>query len=67
LAQAASFDRTRASTATWIYTIARNKRIDLLEGLSADQLIDGEAVAAAGWLRRQHRQLRRRRVRWDLM
>jgi RNA polymerase sigma-70 factor (ECF subfamily) len=27
--KAASFDRTRASAATWIYTIARNKRIDL--------------------------------------
>jgi len=28
--KAASFDRTRASAATWIFTIARNKRIDLL-------------------------------------
>jgi RNA polymerase sigma-70 factor, ECF subfamily len=28
--KAASFDRTRASAATWIYAIARNKRIDLL-------------------------------------
>jgi RNA polymerase sigma-70 factor (ECF subfamily) len=28
--KAASFDRNRASAATWIYTIARNKRIDLL-------------------------------------
>ena len=28
--KAASFDRSKASTATWIYTIARNKRIDLL-------------------------------------
>ncbi len=28
--KAASFDRRRASAATWIYTIARNKRIDLL-------------------------------------
>ncbi len=28
--KAASFDRTRASAATWIYTIARNKRIDML-------------------------------------
>ncbi len=28
--KAASFDRTRASAATWIYTIARNKRIDLI-------------------------------------
>lgn len=27
--KAASFDRRRASAATWIYTIARNKRIDL--------------------------------------
>ena len=30
MAKAASFDRSRASAATWIYTIARNKRIDLL-------------------------------------
>jgi RNA polymerase sigma-70 factor (ECF subfamily) len=28
--KAASFDPRRASAATWIYTIARNKRIDLL-------------------------------------
>jgi RNA polymerase sigma-70 factor (ECF subfamily) len=28
--KAASFDRTKASAATWIFTIARNKRIDLL-------------------------------------
>jgi RNA polymerase sigma-70 factor (ECF subfamily) len=28
--KAASFDRRRASAATWIFTIARNKRIDLL-------------------------------------
>jgi RNA polymerase sigma-70 factor (ECF subfamily) len=28
--KAASFDRGRASVATWIFTIARNKRIDLL-------------------------------------
>src|SRR5919108_6370090 len=27
--KAASFDRGRASAATWIYAIARNKRIDL--------------------------------------
>src|SRR5205807_2638823 len=27
--KAASFDRSRASAATWIYAIARNKRIDL--------------------------------------
>ena len=27
--KAASFDRRRASAATWIYAIARNKRIDL--------------------------------------
>jgi len=27
--KAASFDRNRASAGTWIYTIARNKRIDL--------------------------------------
>lgn len=28
--KAASFDRTRAAPTTWLYTIARNKRIDLL-------------------------------------
>lgn len=28
--KAASFDRSRASATTWLYTIARNKRIDLL-------------------------------------
>ncbi|MDI1286713.1 MAG: sigma-70 family RNA polymerase sigma factor [Reyranella sp.] len=28
--KAASFNRSKASAATWIYTIARNKRIDLL-------------------------------------
>ena len=28
--KAATFDRTRASAATWIYAIARNKRIDLV-------------------------------------
>ena len=28
--KAASFDRTRASAATWLFTIARNKRIDHL-------------------------------------
>ena len=28
--KAASFDRARASAATWIFTIARNKRIDLI-------------------------------------
>jgi len=28
--KAASFDRNRASAAAWIYTIARNKRIDVL-------------------------------------
>ena len=37
--KAASFDRSRASAATWIYTIARNKRIDLLRrsGRPADR------------------------------
>ena len=28
--RAASFDATRASAATWLFTIARNKRIDSL-------------------------------------
>ncbi|MBS0526913.1 MAG: sigma-70 family RNA polymerase sigma factor [Proteobacteria bacterium] len=34
--KAASFDRTRASAATWIYAIARNKRIDLLRRTRPD-------------------------------
>src|SRR6185503_16368809 len=34
--KAASFDRSRASAATWIYTIARNKRIDLLRRTRPD-------------------------------
>jgi RNA polymerase sigma-70 factor (ECF subfamily) len=46
--KAASFDRTRASAATWIYTIARNKRIDLLRrsrpGLSAEDWLTVYAV-----------------------
>ena len=45
--KAASFDRTRASAATWIYTIARNKRIDLLRaGRSAIEAEDWLAVYA---------------------
>ena len=38
--KAASFDRSRASAAIWIYTIARNKRIDLLR--RGQKPIDGE-------------------------
>ena len=41
--KAASFDRTRASAATWIYTIARNKRIDLLR-------TGRPAIEAEDWL-----------------
>jgi RNA polymerase sigma-70 factor (ECF subfamily) len=41
--KAASFDRTRASAATWIYTIARNKRIDLLRR-------SRPGIEAADWL-----------------
>jgi RNA polymerase sigma-70 factor (ECF subfamily) len=42
--KAASFDRTRASPATWIYTIARNKRIDLLRRTGRP------AIEADDWL-----------------
>ena len=42
--KAASFDRTRASAATWIYTIARNKRIDLLRRAGKP------AIEAEDWL-----------------
>ena len=41
--KAASFDRGRASAATWIYTIARNKRIDLLRRFRP-------AIEAEDWL-----------------
>ncbi len=46
--KAASFDRTRASAATWIYTIARNKRIDLIRraGKPAIETEDWLAVFA---------------------
>jgi RNA polymerase sigma-70 factor, ECF subfamily len=36
--KAASFDRARASAATWIYAIARNKRIDLLRRTGRPQI-----------------------------
>jgi len=42
--KAASFDSTRASAATWIYTIARNKRIDLLRRTGRP------AIEAEDWL-----------------
>jgi RNA polymerase sigma-70 factor (ECF subfamily) len=41
--KAASFDRRRASAATWIYTIARNKRIDLLRR-------SGRPIETEDWL-----------------
>ncbi len=46
--KAASFDPARASAATWIYTIARNKRIDLLRraGKPAIETEDWLAVFA---------------------
>lgn len=42
--KAATFDRSRASAATWIYTIARNKRIDLL------RRIGKPAIEVDDWL-----------------
>ncbi len=42
--KAASFDRSRASPATWIYTIARNKRIDVLRRTARP------AIEAEDWL-----------------
>jgi RNA polymerase sigma-70 factor (ECF subfamily) len=42
--KAQSFDRSRASAATWIYTIARNKRIDLLRRAGRP------AIEAEDWL-----------------
>lgn len=46
--KAASFDRTRASATTWLYTIARNKRIDLVRrsGRSAIETEDWLTVFA---------------------
>jgi RNA polymerase sigma-70 factor (ECF subfamily) len=49
--KAATFDRTRASAATWIYAIARNKRIDLLRrtrpGLSTEDWLTVYAAEEA--------------------
>jgi RNA polymerase sigma-70 factor, ECF subfamily len=42
--KAASFDRARASAATWIYAIARNKRIDLARRAGRP------AIEAEDWL-----------------
>lgn len=42
--KAQTFDRSRASAATWIYTIARNKRIDLLRRAGKP------AIEAEDWL-----------------
>lgn len=42
--KAATFDRTRASAATWIFTIARNRRIDLLRRNNRP------AIEAEDWL-----------------
>ena len=42
--KAGSFDPSRASASTWIYTIARNLRIDMLRGPAARQPADGLAT-----------------------
>ena len=60
--KAASFDRTRASAATWLYTIARNKRIDLLRrnnrpAIDTEDWLDGFCTG-----RRGCRQIRSRRA-----
>ena len=60
--KAASFDRSRASAATWIYTIARNKRIDLLRrtGRPAIEVEDWLTIFAPD--EGQRRQIRGRRT-----
>jgi RNA polymerase sigma-70 factor (ECF subfamily) len=51
--RAAQFDRRRAGAGTWIYTIARNRRIDMIRREArpdfdpADPSLQGEAEAAA--------------------
>jgi len=51
--RAAQFDRRRAGAGTWIYTIARNRRIDMIRREArpdfdpADPGLQGEAEAAA--------------------
>ncbi|MEM7178175.1 MAG: sigma-70 family RNA polymerase sigma factor [Pseudomonadota bacterium] len=48
--KAAMFDPAKAGASTWIYTIARNKRIDLLrrarrpEGLADEPILQGDPV-----------------------
>ena len=56
--KAASFDRSRASAATWIFTIARNKRIDLLR--RSGRPADRDRGLAGGFCARRGR---RRQIR----
>lgn len=47
--KAATFDRSRASPTTWIYTIARNKRIDMLRRDSRPAIdADDYSIVTAG-------------------
>jgi len=46
--RAESFDPARAAVSTWIYTIARNKRIDRLRRERRPELSEEEYVAALG-------------------
>ena len=46
--RADSFDPTRAAASTWIYTIARNKRIDRLRRERRPEISEEEYVAALG-------------------
>jgi RNA polymerase sigma-70 factor (ECF subfamily) len=63
--KAASFDKTQASVATWIFTIARNRRIDVIRkekrpefDPSDPMLVPDDAIAPDAALSAQERQER---------
>ncbi len=53
------YDATRSSLSTWLFRIARNRRIDLQRRANArifDETDPGPAAAGRYWRRRNHRQ-----------